>query len=196
MNLRNGYPKEGDMNPLFIIIGIVAVLLLYIWSLYNGLVSLKTQIEEAWSQIDVQLKRRADLIPNLVETVKGYAKHEKSIMTAVTTAHKAMLGATSLAAKAKASDALSGALGKLLALAENYPQLKANDGFIQLQKELSDTEDKVAYSRQYYNSAVLEFNTKIRVFPNSLLASNLGFTDKEFFGATDEERKAVKVNFE
>jgi LemA protein len=184
------------MNPLLIIGGIVVLFLLYIWSLYNGLVSLKTQIEEAWSQIDVQLKRRADLIPNLVETVKGYAKHEKSIMTAVTTAHKAMLGATSLAAKAKASDALSGALGKLLAIAENYPQLKANDGFIQLQKELSDTEDKVAYSRQYYNSAVLEFNTKIRTFPNTLVNEMLGFPEKEFFGASEEERKAVKVNFE
>jgi LemA protein len=184
------------MSPLIILGIIVVVLVLYIWSLYNGLITLKMRIDEAWSQIDVQLKRRADLIPNLVETVKGYAKHEKSIMTAVTNAHKAMLGATSLAAKAQASDVLSGALGKLLAIAENYPQLKANDSFIQLQKELSDTEDKVAYSRQYYNSSVLEFNTKILVFPNSLLASGLGFTSKEFFGASEVERKAVKVNFE
>lgn len=184
------------MNPLYILVGIIVLLVLYVWSLYNGLVVLKMHIDEAWSQIDVQLKRRADLIPNLVETVKGYAKHEKSIMTAVTDAHKAMLGAQTMAAKAKASDALSGALGKLLALAENYPQLKANDGFIELQKELSDTEDKVAYSRQYYNSSVLEFNTKIQVFPNSLLASNLGFTSKEFFRASDADRQPVKVNFE
>lgn len=184
------------MNPLLIFGGIIVLLILYVWSLYNGLVTLKMRVGEAWSQIDVQLKRRADLIPNLVETVKGYAKHEKSIMTAVTDAHKAMLGAKSLDAKAKASDSLSGALGKLLAIAENYPQLKANDGFIQLQKELSDTEDKVAYSRQYYNSSVLEFNTKIQVFPNSLLASGLGFTGKEFFGATEADRKPVKVNFE
>lgn len=184
------------MNPLFILGGIVLLLLLYIWSLYNGLVSLKTQIEEAWSQIDVQLKRRADLIPNLVSTVKGYAKHEKSIMDSVTKARASMLAAKSLDAKAKASDALSGALGKLLAIAENYPQLKANDGFIQLQKELSDTEDKVAYSRQYYNSSVLEFNTKIRTFPNTLVNEMLGFPEKEFFGATEEERKNVKVNFE
>lgn len=184
------------MNLTFILVGIVILLVLYVWSLYNGLVTLKMHIDEAWSEIDVQLKRRADLIPNLVETVKGYAKHEKSIMTAVTDAHKAMLGAKSIDAKAKASDALSGALGKLLAIAENYPQLKANDSFIQLQKELSDTEDKVAYSRQYYNTSVLEFNTKIKLFPNSLLATNLGFTGKEFFGASEEERKAVKVNFE
>lgn len=184
------------MNPIIIVGVIVVLAILYVWSLYNGLVSLKMQIDEAWSQIDVQLKRRADLIPNLVETVKGYAKHEKSIITAVTDAHKAMLGAKSLDAKAKASDELSGALGRLLALGENYPNLKANDSFIQLQKELSDTEDKVAYSRQYYNNSVMEFNTKILVFPNSLLAQNLGFTAKEFFGATEAERKPVKVNFE
>lgn len=183
------------MNPLLIIGGIVVLFLLYIWSLYNGLVSLKTQIEEAWSQIDVQLKRRADLIPNLVNTVKGYAKHEKSIMDSVTRARASMLAAKSLDAKAKASDVLSGALGKLLAIAENYPQLKANDDFIQLQKELSDTEDKVAYSRQYYNSSVLEFNTKIRTFPNTLVNEMLGFPEKEFFGASEEERKAVKVDF-
>lgn len=184
------------MNAMYILIGVIVLLVLYVWSLYNGLVTLKMHIEEAWSQIDVQLKRRADLIPNLVQTVKGYAKHEKSIMTAVTDAHKAMLGAQTMAAKAKASDVLSGALGKLLALAENYPDLKANDGFIQLQKELSDTEDKVAYSRQYYNNSVMEFNTKIKLFPNSLIANNLGFTDKEFFGASDADRQPIKVNFE
>ncbi len=184
------------MNIYWVVGGLIVLIVLYIWFLYNGLVTLKMRIDEAWSQIDVQLKRRADLIPNLVSTVKGYAKHEKSIMDSVTKARASMLSAKSLDAKAKASDALSGALGKLLAIAENYPQLKANDGFIQLQKELSDTEDKVAYSRQYYNSSVLEFNTKIQVFPNSLLASGLGFTGKEFFGATEAERKAVKVNFE
>lgn len=183
------------MTPLFIVGGIVLLIILYVWSLYNGLVSGKAQIEEAWSQIDVQLKRRADLIPNLVETVKGYAKHEKSIIAAVTSAHKAMLGAKTLGAKAKASDALSGALSRLIALGENYPNLKANDSFIQLQKELSDTEDKVAYARQYYNNVVMDFNIKIRTFPNSLMAQNLGFSEKEFFGASDEERKPVKVTF-
>lgn len=184
------------MNPYIVIGGIVILLVLYVWSLYNGLVSLKTQIEEAWSQIDVQLKRRADLIPNLVSTVKGFAKHEKSIMDSVTKARSAMMSAKSMDAKAKASDALTGALGKLLAIAENYPQLKANDSFIQLQKELSDTEDKVAYARQYYNNSVMEFNTKIRTFPNTLLNETLGFPEKEFFGATEAERKSVKVNFE
>ncbi len=184
------------MNPLYIVIGALVLVLLYVWSLYNGLVSLKMQIEEAWAQIDVQLKRRADLIPNLVETVKGYAKHEKSIITAVTDAHKAMLGAKGMDAKAKASDQLSGALNRLLALGENYPNLKANENFVQLQKELSDTEDKVAYSRQYYNNSVMEFNTKIQTFPNTLLNEVLGFHKQDFFGATEAERKNVKVNFE
>lgn len=183
------------MNPLFIIGGIVLLIAFYVWSLYNGLVSLKTRIEEAWSQIDVQLKRRADLIPNLIETVKGYAKHEKSIITSVTEAHKAMLSAHGMDAKAKASDMLSGALNRLLALAENYPNLKANENFVQLQKELSDTEDKVAYARQYFNNMVMEFNMKIRTFPNTLLNELLGFHEKEFFGATEEERKKVKVDF-
>ncbi|MBI3577680.1 LemA family protein [Candidatus Gottesmanbacteria bacterium] len=182
-------------TPLWILVGAIVLIVGYLWSLYNGLVSLKTQIEEAWSEIDVQLKRRADLIPNLVETVKGYAKHEKSIFTAVTNAHKAMLGATSLAKKAQASDVLSSALGKLIALAENYPDLKANENFVQLQKELSDTEDKVAYSRQFYNTTVLDYNTRLRTFPNSLIAKQLGFAEKEFFGATDTERQPVKVTF-
>jgi LemA protein len=156
---------------------------------------MRTRIDEAWSEIDVQLKRRADLIPNLVETVKGYAKHEKSVFENVTKARAALMGAKSPADKGAASDMLTSAIGKLFAVAENYPQLKANDNFIQLQKELSDTEDKVAYSRQYYNSTVLEFNTKIKVFPNNMLATNLGFTQKEFFAASEDERKGVKVNF-
>jgi len=184
------------MNPLFFGGGAVALLVGYIWSLYNGLVTMKTQIEEAWSQIDVQLKRRADLIPNLVETVKGYAKHEKTVFTEVTKARSALMKAKSLDKKAEASDMLTGALGKLFAVAESYPQLKANETFMQLQKELSDTEDKVAYSRQYYNSTVMDFNVKIKLFPNSLIAGQLGFSAKDFFGATDAERKSVKVKFE
>jgi len=184
------------MNPLYLGGGAVVLLLAYVWSLYNGLISLKTAIEEAWSQIDVQLKRRADLIPNLVETVKGYAKHEKGVFSEVTKARSALMGAKSLDKKAEASDKLTGALGHLFAVAENYPQLKANENFTQLQKELSDTEDKVAYSRQYYNSTVMDYNVKIKLFPNSLIANQLGFTEKQFFGATEAERQAVKVKFE
>lgn len=184
------------MYPLYLAGGVLLLIVLYVWGLYNSLISLKAQIDEAWSQIDVQLKRRADLIPNLVSTVKGYAKHEKTVFSDVTQARAAMMKAGTMDSKAKASDALSGALGRLLAIAENYPQLKANENFLQLQKELSDTEDKVAYARQFYNNVVMDFNVKTRTFPNSLLAANLGFSEKEFFGATEEERKNVKVNFE
>jgi LemA protein len=183
------------MIAVWILVGLAVMAVLYLWSLYNGLISLRTQIEEAWSQIDVQLKRRADLIPNLMETVKGYVKHEKGVLTEVTKARTSMMEAKTPHAKAEASDMLTGALGKLFAVAENYPQLKANEGFIQLQKELSDTEDKVAYSRQFYNTTVMDYNVKIRVFPNNLLASNLGFKEKDFFAATEEERKSVKVSF-
>lgn len=184
------------LTPLWIGIGALALVVVYFWSLYNGLVSLKTQIEEAWSQIDIQLKRRADLIPNLVQTVKGYAKHEKGVFTDVTKARSALMGAKSLEKKAEASDMLTSALGKLFAVAEAYPQLKANENFMQLQKELSDTEDKVAYSRQYYNSVVNDYNVKIRTFPNTLFNEMLGFAEKDFFAAGDAERKAVKVDFE
>lgn len=184
------------MNLFYIGGGALALVVVYFWSLYNALVSLKTQIEEAWSQIDIQLKRRADLIPNLVTTVKGYAKHEKTVFSDVTKARSALMGATSLPAKAEASDMLTGALGKLFAVAENYPQLKANENFVQLQKELSDTEDKVAYSRQYYNKVVNAYNIKIQTFPNTLFNEMLGFREKEFFAATEGERKTVAVDFE
>lgn len=184
------------MNMLWIVLGVAALVGMYFWSLYNGLVSLKTQIEEAWSQIDIQLKRRADLIPNLVTTVKGYAKHEKGVFTEVTKARTALMSAKSLPAKAEASDLLTGALGKLFAVAEAYPQLKANENFLQLQKELSDTEDKVAYSRQYYNSVVNDYNIRIRMFPNTLFNEMMGFMEKEFFAANEEERKSVKVSFD
>lgn len=182
-------------TPLWIIFGLVALVGVYFWSLYNGLVSLKTNIEEGWSQIDVQLKRRADLIPNLIESVKAYAKHEKTVFAEVTKARSAMMGAKSMAGKAEASDMLSSALGKLIAVAEAYPQLKANENFVQLQKELSDTEDKVAYARQYYNNLIRDYNEKIRTFPNTLFNEALGFHEKEFFLASEGERKSVKVDF-
>src|SRR3989344_5611544 len=184
------------MTAVWIIFGLVALIVVYFWSLYNALVSLKINIEEAWSQIDVQLKRRADLIPNLVNTVKGYAKHEKTVFTEVTKARSALMSAKKLESKAEANDMLTAALGRLFAVAENYPQLKANENFVHLQKELSDTEDKVAYSRQFYNNSVMQFNVKIRTFPNTLINEILGFPEKEFFGATAKERAAVKVNFE
>lgn len=183
------------MNPMYVGVGAVVLLALYIWSLYNGLITESTQIDEAWGQIDIQLKRRTDLIPNLVETVKGYAKHEKSVFTEVTQARAAMMSAKTPVASAKADNMLTGALKSLFAVAEAYPQLKANDGFIQLQKELSDTEDKVAYARQFYNTQLMEYNLKVKVFPNNVLSGMFGFKEKEFFKVEEAERKTVKVDF-
>lgn len=181
---------------MWIPLGIVVLVALYIWSLYNGLVTESTQIDEAWGQIDVQLKRRADLIPNLVESVKGYAKHEKTVFTDVTKARTALMKADHPADMAKANDMLTGALKSLFAVAEAYPQLKANENFIQLQKELSDTEDKVAYARQFYNTQLMEYNLKVKVFPNTLFANMFGFKEKEFFKVEASERNATKVKFD
>jgi LemA protein len=183
------------MQP-FLIIGIAVILLIiFIWGLYNSLITMVTQIEEAWSQIDVQLKRRTDLIPNLVASVKGYAKHEKTVFENVTKARSAMMKAESPEQMAKANDQLSGALKSLFAVAESYPQLRANENFLQLQKEIGDTEDKVAYSRQFYNSTVMDYNVKVKVFPNVILAGAFGFKEKPFFKTEEEERKSVKVEF-
>lgn len=182
-------------QPMWIVVGILGLLVVYVWSLYNSLVTESTQIDEAWGQIDVQLKRRADLIPNLVESVKGYAKHEKTIFLEVTKARSALMKAETPADSAKANDMLTGALKSLFAVAENYPQLKANENFVHLQKELSDTEDKVAYSRQFYNTQLMEYNLKVKTFPNVLIAGSMGFKEKEFFKADEAERKGVKVTF-
>ena len=178
-----------------IILGILAIVLIFIWSLYNGLVTARVRIREAWSGIDVQLKRRSSLIPNLMETVKGYAKHEKAVFENVTKARSALLSAKGPKETASANNQLAGALKTLFAVAESYPQLKASDNFKELQEELSDTETKIAASRQFYNSNVLDYNTKIKVFPNVLLASMFGFTEEQFFEASDEEKKDVKVKF-
>lgn len=183
------------MSPTLIILGVIALIGLYIWSLYNSLVTSRIQVKEAWSGIDVQLKRRADLIPNLVETVKGYAKHEKELFENVTKARSSLLSAKSPEDANRANNMLTDALKSIFAIAENYPQLKANENFKELQRQLEDTEDKVAYARQFYNTNVLDYNTKIQVFPNVLVASNLGFAKEEFFGVTDEEKKEIKVKF-
>lgn len=175
-----------------LIIGLIGLFILF---LYNGLVTLKTRIDEAWSGIDVQLKRRVDLIPNLIETVKGYAKHEKEVFENVTKARSALLSAGTPKNAAQANDQLTGALKSLFAVAEAYPELKASQNFLELQQQLGDTEDKIAYSRQFYNSNVLDYNVKIKVFPNILLASALGFKEAEFFKANEAERESVKVSF-
>lgn len=182
-------------TQIWVVVGILGLLVLYVWSLYNGLITESTQIDEAWGQIDIQLKRRADLIPNLVETVKGYAKHEKTVFTDVTRARTALMKAETPADSARANDMLTGALKSLFAVAEAYPQLKANENFVHLQKEISDTEDKVAYARQFYNTQLMEYNLKVKVFPNTLFAGMFGFKEKQFFKADEAERKGVKVTF-
>jgi LemA protein len=176
---------------------LVAIVLIagYLIGVYNGLVKLRVLVEEAWSGIDVQLKRRYDLIPNLVETVKGYAKHEKKLFEKVTELRTAAMSAQGADAKGKAEAALAGTLKTLFAVAENYPQLRANENFLKLQDELGTIEDEVQNARRYYNGAARDFNMKLQVFPTNLLAGMLGFKVKEFFEAGEEERKNVKVDF-
>jgi len=180
---------------MIFLVGLIVIIGVFIWSLYNGLVTAKARIDEAWSGIDVQLKRRADLIPNIVETVKGYAAHEKSVFENVTKARASLISAQGPQAAADANNQLTTALKSLFAVAENYPELKASQNFLDLQQQLADTEDKVAYARQFYNTNVLDFNVKIKVFPNVLLAQTLGFKEAEFFKATGEDLEEVKVKF-
>ncbi|NTU73742.1 LemA family protein [Candidatus Roizmanbacteria bacterium] len=183
------------MVMVYILIGVAVLLVLFFVGTYNNFVVLKTRIQEALSGIDVQLKRRADLIPNLVETVKGYAKHEKEVFENVTKARTAMLSAKTLPEKAEKNEELSNTLKSLFAVAEAYPELKANTNFQELQRQLEDTEDKVAYSRQFYNANVLDYNTKIDTVPSNMIASMFGFKKFEFFEATEAERKNVEVKF-
>lgn len=177
------------------ILVIIGVILVLVWMTYNGLITSKVRVQEAFSQIDVELKRRTDLIPNLVETVKGYAKHEKQVLEEVTKARTSLMKANGVEEKAKANNQLAETLKSLFAVAESYPTLKANENFKELQEELSDTENKIAYARQFYNSMVMDFNTKLSVFPTMIYANMLGFKPAEFFAATEEERKTVQVKF-
>ena len=181
---------------MYIWLGIIALVLLYIIVVYNGLIRLKNTTDNSWAQIETQLQRRYDLIPNLVETVKGYAAHEKEVFENVTKARANMLGAQGAAEKAQASNALTDTLKSLFAVAEAYPDLKANQNFLQLQVDLKGTEDKVAFARQFYNDSVLRFNTQTEVFPTNILAKMLAFSKREYFEAENEEaRKNVDVKF-
>lgn len=185
------------LNIIMLILGIGVVLIIgWIIAVYNGLITLRNRTQEAWSDIDVQLKRRYDLIPNLVETVKGYARHESETMQKVIEARAAAMGAQSTAAKAEAENALTQTLKSLFAVAENYPDLKASQNFLQLQDDLKDAEDKIQAARRFYNANVRDFNTKIEVFPNNVIAGRLNFKKYEFFEIADEaERQAVQVKF-
>lgn len=181
---------------LWIILGIIILIILAIIAMYNSLVRLKLRVDEAWSDIDVQLKRRYDLIPNLIETVKGYAAHEKETLDAVVQARNQAMQAGSAADKAQAENALSQTLKSIFALAESYPNLKANDNFLELQRELTDTENKIQAARRFYNGNVRDFNTKLQVFPTNIMAGMIGFKDREFFGLEDEkQRENVQVKF-
>ena len=181
---------------VWIILGILTVLGVWIVMIYNGLVRLKVRTNEAWSDIDVQLKRRYDLIPNLMNTVKGYAKHERELFEKVTQARANAMNAQNPEEKGQAENMLSGALKSLFAVSENYPDLKANENFLELQRELSDTENKIQASRRFYNGNVRDLNTKIQIFPDSIVANMLKISKREFFEIEEEkEKENVKVEF-
>ncbi len=183
------------MLALIIILVIVVLVGLYAVFSYNGLVSLRNRIENAWAQIDVQLKRRYDLIPNLVETVKGYASHERETLDAVIEARNAGMNASGPHDQAEAENQITGALKSLFALSEAYPDLKANQNFAQLQEELTGTEGRIAYARQFYNDTVYRYNTKIQSFPSNVLANAFRFSEREYFEADDESRGPTQVRF-
>jgi LemA protein len=186
------------MIALWVILGIIVVLIFIFIGIYNGLVRGRNQVKNAWSQIDVQLKRRYDLIPNLVETVKGYVKHERETLEAVTNARNIAQAAASagVGERAKLEGDLGAALSRLLAVVEQYPDLKANQNFLALQEELTSTENKISFSRQYYNDSVMKYNNQIQMFPSNVVAGMTNFKASEFFEVTvAEERKAPKVSF-
>lgn len=183
------------MVILWILGGVALIVILYLIATYNRFVVLGNRIDNAVSQIDVQLKRRYDLIPNLIETVKGYAKHEKSVFENVTKARSAMLSAKTMPQKAKADNQITGALKTLFAIAENYPKLRANENFMMLQEELSGTESKIAYSRQFYNDTVLTYNNAVEKFPSNVIANMFKYKEKDMFEAETAAKKAVKVKF-
>lgn len=178
-----------------IILIIVLLLIIYVIYQYNSLITLRNRVKNAWSQIDVQLKRRTDLIPNLVETVKGYATHEKTVFENVTKARSSLMNAKTVQENAEANNQLTDTLKSLFAVAENYPDLKASENFRQLQAQLSETEDKIAYSRQFYNDTVLMFNNKVQVFPSNILANLFHFNEAEYFEVADSERSVPEVKF-
>ena len=182
--------------PLLVILGLLLLIVLFVIGIYNSLVRLRNQVENAWSQIDVQLKRRHDLIPNLVETAKGYMKHERETFEEITKARSQAMGATNVADASKAEGALGEALSKFMLVVENYPDLKANQNFLSLQEELTSTENKISFARQSYNDQVLGFNNKIQMFPSNIVAGMFSFTKRDFFEIEiAAEREVPKVEF-
>lgn len=185
------------MSPTMIVILIILAIILAIFMMYNSLIRLKQRVKNAWSQIDVQLQRRFDLIPNLVETVKGYMQHEEGVLTKVTELRSSWTNATTVGEKANLSNELSNTLKSIMAISENYPDLKASQNFSELQEELQNTENKISFSRQFYNDTVTRYNTQIQVIPYNLIAGMLHFTEEELFKVDNEEaKKNVKVSFD
>lgn len=180
---------------IWIVIGVVLLLIIFLISNYNKLVSLRNKVKDQWAQIDVQLKRRFDLIPNLVEIVKGYVKHEKETLESVIAARNSFTNASTSEDEIKASNELTNAIGKLFAIAEAYPDLKANTSFLDLQKQLAEIEDKISYARQFYNDNVLEYKNKLEMFPSNIIASMFGFKPETFFEANETERENVQFKF-
>ena len=184
------------MTGIIVVLIVIGVVVLFVVSMYNSLIQLRNRVKNAWSQIDVQLKRRHDLIPNLLETVKGYMKHEREIMENITKYRSQAMDASTVGEKAQAEGLLSGALGQLRVQVENYPDLKANQNFLALQEELTSTENKISFSRQSYNDQVLFYNNKIQMFPSNIIANIFKFVQEEFFQVEDEKERAVpKVSF-
>ena len=183
------------MIAVYIIIAVLVLLVIWYFSTYNSLISLRNRKDDQFSQIDVQLKRRADLIPNLVETVKGYAKHEENTLKEVIEARNKAVSATSINEKVDANNQLTGALNKLFALSEAYPELKANENFLSLQKDLKETEDKITYSRQFYNDSAMQFNNIVEMFPSNIVANMFKFKKYEYFKIDEEDRKTPKIKF-
>lgn len=180
---------------LIVVIGIVILLILFIFTTYNGLISLRNRKDDQWAQIDVQLKRRSDLIPNLVETVKGYAKHESGTLEAVIKARNAFVTAKTPEEEIKASGEITQALSKFFALTESYPDLKANQNFLSLQTDLKEVEDKISYARQFYNDSVLTYNNKVEMVPSNIVAKLFNFKKATFFEVAEQDKEAPKVSF-
>ncbi|MBU8871836.1 MAG: LemA family protein [Gemmatimonadales bacterium] len=184
------------MIAFFILLGVIVVLVGWVVGIYNSLVGLRNRVKEAWAQVDVQLKRRFDLIPNLIETVKGYMSHERETLEAVTQARAAISGAGNMPDRMNAEGGLTAALGRLFAVSESYPDLKASTNFLSLQEELASTENKISFARQFYNETVMRMNNKVQMFPGNIIAGMFNFQNEEFFEVTDEEqREAPKVDF-
>jgi len=184
------------MIPVFILLGLIAVVVIWVIGVYNSLVGLRNRVRESWAQVDVQLKRRFDLIPNLLETVKGYMNHERETLEAVTQARAAVNSAGDMESRMAAEAGLTGALGKLFAVAESYPDLKASTNFLALQEELTSTENKISFARQFYNETVMNFNNKVQMFPGNIIAGMFNFVAEKFFELDDEaQREAPKVDF-